>query len=491
MKEINMKKTELSIIIPVKDAYQYFVKCIKSLLKIEDVEYEIICINDASTDQNVVDYLSTFPSIKVIHNTVSKGFLLSTKIAAEEVIGEYILHLNSDTELLNPKSFRNMLDVFKTKKNIGVVGAKLLLENNTIQHAGMVFSKKDMNYIHRLYGTDRNDPRVCVSEIIDVVTGACFMTPTKLWKELGGWDTIYSPGYFEDSNYCLEAEEKGYKTYYCAETNLRHFQSKSHGGGPTPITFNKNWETFKQKWIRNSKICQYPKVTACYIVFNEEDYIEYSIKSIYDFVHKIIVVEGGTEAVKKYATEQGRSSDKTVDILKNIDDPENKIIVVPSPHGEVWNGDKQSHCNKLWKDKTEQRNAYCNLLGDSDYAFIIDGDEVWDKETLKRVEHVIFARPEVPAFRFNFHDFWQDFGHKSKGPWEQFTGRKSLINLKLTGDIKYNIHTLPVTINNQDIPSLFCNDIYFYHYSYVRSNKRMKQKIDYYLDTPSAFYNVV
>ena len=69
--------------------------------------------------------------------------------------------MNTDTELLEPKSFRYMLDQFAKRKNVGVVGAKLLLVNNTVQHAGMVFSNKQMNFTHRYYGVDRNDPRVC------------------------------------------------------------------------------------------------------------------------------------------------------------------------------------------------------------------------------------------------------------------------------------------------------------------------------------------
>ena len=53
------------------------------------------------------------------------------------------------------------------------------------------------------------------------------------------------------------------------------------------------------------------------------------------------------------------------------------------------------------------------------------------------------------------------------------------------------IHTLPVLENGEDISAVFCQDIYFFHYSYVRSDERMKEKIDYYINTPSDFYEVV
>lgn len=469
-----MNQPELSIIIPVHNAYQYFENCIKSLFKIQDITYEIVIVNDASTDQNVINFLETLPNIQVVHNPVNQGFLKSCKAGALEATGKYLLFLNSDTELIEPKSFRYMIDVLEKKKNIGIVGAKLLLANGTIQHAGLKFDRGSMNFQHRYYGTDYKDPRVLTSEVVEAVTGAVFLVRKNLWKQLKGFDEIYTPSYFEDTDFCMRAKQKGIFTYYCAEAVFNHYQSKSHGGGLKPEQFNKNHEIFKQRWIRTGIVCEYPKITACYIVFNEAEYIKYSVKSIYDFVDNIIIVEGSSEAVRQYAHEDGSSTDGTVLIIESMEDPDNKIKLIQGK----------------WKDKTEQRNVYCQLLDDTDYAFIIDGDEVWDKFNLNKIEQMIFSRPDIPALQFNFKDFWKDFRHISKGVWGQFTGRKSLINLTLTGNIKYDLHTLPVMENGGNINSVYINDIYFFHYSYLRNDKKMKQKIQYYLDTPSDYYEV-
>ncbi|MBS3064850.1 MAG: glycosyltransferase family 2 protein, partial [DPANN group archaeon] len=347
---------------------------------------------------------------------------------------QYLLFLNSDTELIELSSFRKMLDCFKTK-NVGVVGARLLLENNTIQHAGLAFDSKQMNYTHRYYGKDMNDPVVCVNEVVDVITGACFLTSRDLWNKLGGFDKIYSPGYFEDTDYCLRAKELGYSTIYCGEAILYHYQSKSFSGGPTKEHFGRNHEIFKQRWVRTGKIVKYPKIAACYITKDSEEFIAYSIKSIYDMVVKIIVVDNS-------------SKDKTLEILKNIqfNDPQNKITVI----------------SRGFANKTEQRNVYCQMLDGMDYAWVVDSDEVWSGEDLRKVEHLVFANPQIPSFCFNFIDFWKDLANVSKGIWETFVGRKSLINLNICGKIKYNIHTLPILESNEEIPSVFAKDIYFH-----------------------------
>ena len=110
-------------------------------------------------------------------------------------------------------------------------------------------------------------------------------------------------GYFDDTFFCLKIKELGYKTLCCVDAVLYHFQSKS--GGLTNETFSRNHEIFKQRWVCTGKVCHYPKIAACYIVFNEEDYIEASIKSIYDFVSKIIIIDGSTESTRDYGNLDG------------------------------------------------------------------------------------------------------------------------------------------------------------------------------------------
>ena len=460
-KKLNPVRPELSIIIPVHNALPFLNKCLTSLQKIEGVDgYEIIIVNDGSS-QETVNYLNQFPQLNTIHFQQSKGFIEACHAGVNKANGKYILLLNSDTELIEPTSFRKMLDIFKFNKNVGVVGARLLLENNTIQHASLIFDPKQMNYIHHNIGKDKNDPVVCVNEVVDVVTGACFMTSRGLWNKIGGFDKNYGHGYFEDTDYCLRAKELGYSTIYCGEALLYHYQSKSFSGGPTKEHFSNNHEIFKQRWVRTSKVCPYPKIAACYITKDSEEFIEASIRSVYDMVAKIIIVDNN-------------SKDKTLEILEKFNDPQKKIVVI----------------SREFKNKTEQRNVYCQMLDNMDIAWIIDSDEVWDGENIRKVEHLIFSNPHIPSFCWNFYDFFGDLAHVSKGIWTTFTGRKSLINLNICGKIKYMLHTLPILLDGGDIPTVFCKDIFFFHYSYVRSDQKIKDKIQYYINTPSEFYRV-
>ncbi len=227
-KQKKLNIPELSIIIPVKDQLPYLDKCLVSLQKIQNVSWELVIVNDGS-NQETVNYLSKFPQLNIIHHQQNKGFVEACHAGANKAIGKYLLFLNSDTELIDPLSFSKMISIFKYNKNVGVVGAKLLYPNDTVQHFGLVWSQKDMNYMHFAIGKDKNDPSVCTSQTFDVISGACFMTTKELWNRLGGFDKIYSPGYWEDTDYCLRAKELGYITVCCAEAILYHFQSRSFG----------------------------------------------------------------------------------------------------------------------------------------------------------------------------------------------------------------------------------------------------------------------
>ena len=110
---------------------------------------------------------------------------------------------------------------------------------------------------------------------------------------------------------------------------------------PSAEIFNRNHRIFIDRYIETEKICKKPKIVACYICFNEEDYIEYSINSIYDFVSKIIIIEGCTKDTERYANKDGSSTDKTVEIIQNYPDVSNKIQLPIADIEEIRSADQR------------------------------------------------------------------------------------------------------------------------------------------------------
>lgn len=220
----NQKK--VSIIIPVWNGLDWTTKCLKSIKeKTKNIDYEIVIVDNGSEIPILEhsDYL-------LIRNYKNMGYGFANNQGARYAVGEYLLFLNNDIEIITEDWLENMLKVFKENKEIGIVGAKLLYPNGKIQHAGvrlMGNKREDISSIHMGGGRDRYDEMVCNSRVVEGVTGACMLINRNLFFKALCFDTQYSPAYCEDADLCHKVNKLGYKNYYCAKAELTHYVAKT------------------------------------------------------------------------------------------------------------------------------------------------------------------------------------------------------------------------------------------------------------------------
>lgn len=236
---------QVSIIIPCFNQFEYTLKCINSIYHNTDstTTYEIIIIDDCSSDKTK-EIETQFPDIKVIQNKINKGFLRNVNHAAQKAEGKYLLLLNNDTIVLE-KWLSSMIEVFENFDDVGVVGSKLIFPNGMLQEAGG-FVTKDEHFGN--YGKFQSifDPRFNYTREVDYVSGASLMIKSDLWRELEGFDEIYLPAYFEDTDLCMRVREKGHRVFYTPFSNIIHFESISYGKN---LTFSKQAQMDKNQII--------------------------------------------------------------------------------------------------------------------------------------------------------------------------------------------------------------------------------------------------
>lgn len=244
-----------SIVIPVYNQLEYTEKCLEQLKRTvpSSIEYEIIVVDDCSTD-NSADYLrshfSTWPELKVLQNEENVGFLTSCNKGAGVAQGEYLVFLNNDT-LPQADWLPALLDTFRRFPDAGAVGGKLIYPDGTLQEAGgLIFSdgsgwnfgRNDAAVDHPLYTHVRE---------VDYCSGALLATKRALFTKLGGFDTRYQPAYYEDVDYCFEVWKSGAKVYYQPDSVVIHFEGIS-SGTDTSSGVKKyqvvNKEKFVAKW---------------------------------------------------------------------------------------------------------------------------------------------------------------------------------------------------------------------------------------------------
>jgi len=241
----------VSIVIPVFNNVEYTHKCVKSILKnTRHPNYEAIIVDNASTD-GTAQYLENLKNdhFKIISHNENLGFVGGCNSGAAQASGEYILFLNNDTEV-KPNWMRAIVDLMKARPDCGAVGSKLIYADGILQEAGgIIFSNGDGWNVGR--GMDPRDPRFNYVREVDYCSGASLAIKTDLWNQIGGFDTLYSPAYYEDTDLCFAVRKFGYKVLYHPLSEVIHYEGKTAGIDLTS-GFKKyqqiNRKKFEKKW---------------------------------------------------------------------------------------------------------------------------------------------------------------------------------------------------------------------------------------------------
>ena len=239
---------KVSIIIPTKNNHRLLSECIRSLEYNTNYENLEIIIIDNNSNGRTKSYLSSLP-YEVILFEKEFNFSQMNNIALEKSTGEYVLFLNDDTESIEPNWLLEMISICQ-QHDVGAVGAKLLYNNNTIQHAGMAHLKNGF-FFHPLQKLPSNDNvqfntlnliRECSS-----VTGACLLTTRKILNDIKNYDEIFDV-YYGDSDLCFKIRDLGYSIIFTPNAILRHDGSSTIRKQSKIFIPTENFYDFVAKW---------------------------------------------------------------------------------------------------------------------------------------------------------------------------------------------------------------------------------------------------
>lgn len=258
-----INQPKISILIPNKDNISDLKKCINSIRKSTYQNYEIIVIeNNSILDKTFKYYQDLEQDVKVkIIKYDENGFNYSkiNNIGAQYANGDYLLLLNNDIEVITPNWLQEMLGICQ-RPEVGIVGAKLLYSDNTVQHAGVVLGIGGVaGHIHKNI-SDNDDGYFSRANIINnftAVTAACMMVKTDVYKNVNGLDENFKVA-FNDIDFCMKVRKMGLLVVYTPYAKLYHFESKSRGLEDTKekkARFASEIELFRDKWYNeiNSK----------------------------------------------------------------------------------------------------------------------------------------------------------------------------------------------------------------------------------------------
>jgi len=247
----------VSIIVPTKDKLELLRPCVESVLGRTDYEpFELIIVDNGSVHPETLAYLADVarnPAVRVLPYKAAYNFSAINNFAVKEANGSFLCLLNNDTEVVESGWLTEMMR-YAVQPHIGAVGAKLLYEDGTIQHAGVVIGVGGAaGHAHRFTPSDKpgyfRQPHV--AQFVSAVTAACLVVSKEKFEAVDGLDEDKLAVAFNDVDLCLKLQEAGWRNVYVPHAVLLHHESKSRGSDFAPERveqFRRELKTLQQRW---------------------------------------------------------------------------------------------------------------------------------------------------------------------------------------------------------------------------------------------------
>jgi len=244
----------LSVVIVNYNTKKLLKDCLKSVFqKMKDINFEILVVDNASSDNSLDMVSKEFPEVKIITNRENVGFAKANNQAIRKAVGKYILLLNPDTIILD-NALKEILKFMEEHPEVGVCGPLILNSDSTMQrqckrgfptfwnsftyYSGLWKLFPKSKWWKRNFGgyflLDKLDNEICE---VDQLSGAAMIFRKIILEKIGLMNEDYIM-YWDDTDWCFRIKKAGWKIYYIPLAKIIHY------GGAGGVQLN----AFKNLW---------------------------------------------------------------------------------------------------------------------------------------------------------------------------------------------------------------------------------------------------
>lgn len=251
---VSIKHPLVSVVILNYNGAQYIVNCLNSVLGSFNISFEVIFVDNASTDDSlsIVDGLKKVAKnhqLTIVRNSSNLGFAQGNNIGMAYARGEYLVFLNNDT-VVEPAWLQELVTAMVLDQEIGAAQSKLLMLNDRERIFDSAGDFMDFyGTVLRRAADEKDLGQYETLEEVLSARGACMIVRHSVLKEVGGFDPAFVLGY-EDIDLCWRIRLRGYKVVYVPKSVVFH---KGYGTSsylrkvsrdPQPLLMIKNYDAF-------------------------------------------------------------------------------------------------------------------------------------------------------------------------------------------------------------------------------------------------------
>ncbi len=226
----------VSIVIPTRDRADLLGMALRTLIaRTTYHDFEIIIVDNGSVQPETFalfeETQASWPQTRVVRDDGDFNFPRICNAGVDAARGELILLLNNDIEVIDGDWLSEMVSLSALPR-AGVVGAKLLYPDRTVQHAGVIaglFRYAGHWFAHAASSAGGCEDRLLVRQNLSAVTGACLLIRREVWNITGPLDAERFAEDCNDIDLCLRARAAGFDVVFTPHTGLIHHESVSRG----------------------------------------------------------------------------------------------------------------------------------------------------------------------------------------------------------------------------------------------------------------------
>jgi N-acetylglucosaminyl-diphospho-decaprenol L-rhamnosyltransferase len=249
---------DISIIIVNYNVKEYLIPCIKSIFQYSNdyPSFEIILVDNNSTDDSISSVKKEFPNIRLILNTENIGFSKAVNQGYKYSDAKYIFILNPDTYLID-NTINKLFNFMEKNQDIALLGPTLLSTTNKVHQSywrKTTLINTLLSLLHLEIINNRKNYNKKLFKIptkVNSISGGAFFVRSSIFKMMKGFNENLF--WMEDIDFCLRLSKLGHQIYYFPSAKVVHYIGKSSEINMAIVIYNQLMSKIKYFKIHHSK----------------------------------------------------------------------------------------------------------------------------------------------------------------------------------------------------------------------------------------------